>query len=60
MSKAEEDAAEADVKRRQARLAQIEADNEHGRRLIDRYGDSGPRPSFAHVAYQNSKKRRRR
>jgi hypothetical protein len=60
MSKAEEDAAEADIKRRQARLAQIEADNEHGRRLIDRYGDSGPRPRSANVKYANTKRYGRR
>jgi hypothetical protein len=60
MSNAQEDAAKADARRRQERLARIEADNEHGRQLIDRYGHEGPRPSFAQVAYYSNKKRRRR
>ena len=59
MSNAQDDAAKADAERRRARLARIEADNEHGRQLIDRYGDAGPRPQYAHVAYPNKKRRRR-
>ena len=60
MSNAQEDAAKADAERRRERLARIEADNEHGRQLMDRYDDAGPRPRFAHVAYYPNKKRRRR
>ena len=59
MSNAQEDAAKADAKRREARLTQIEAENEHGRQLIDRYGHEGPRPRYAQVAYPNNKRRRR-
>lgn len=59
MSNAQEDAAKADADRRSARLAQIEAENEHGRQLMDRYGNNGPRPQYAHVAYPNKKRRRR-
>ena len=59
MSNAQEDAVKADAERRRARLARIEADNEHGRQLMDRYGNDGPRPQYAHVAYQNKKRRRR-
>lgn len=53
----EEEAAIAE--RRRVRLARLEADNEHGRQLMDRYGHDGPRPRFAHVAYESTKKRRR-
>jgi hypothetical protein len=55
----EDDAAEANAALRRTRLAQIEADDEHGRQLIERYGHEGPRPQFANVAYPNRKRRRR-
>jgi hypothetical protein len=55
----EDDATRANAALRRMRLAQIEADNEHGRQLIERYGHEGPRPRYAEVKYPNMKRRRR-
>lgn len=46
--------------RRLARLAQIEAEQEHGRQLIARYGRETVRPRFAVVGHAGMKRRRRR
>jgi hypothetical protein len=46
--------------RRRARLAQLEADNEHGRQLIERYGRETGRLRRAVVGYAGAKRRRRR
>jgi len=43
-----------------ARLAQIEAEQAHGERLIERYGREQPRQQFAVVGHAGMKQRRRR
>ena len=45
--------------RRRARLAQIEAEQQHGRQLVERYGRDDRRPRFAFVGRAETKQRRR-
>ena len=45
--------------RRRARQAQIEAEQEHGERLLARYGRADTRPRFANIGRLGSKRRRR-
>ena len=45
--------------RRRARLAQIEAEQEHGRQLLARYGGEQPCQRFAAVGHVHVKRRRR-
>lgn len=45
--------------RRLARLAQIDAEQEHGRQLVERYGSEAPRRRFAAVGHAAAKRRRR-
>ena len=45
---------------RKLRQAQIEAKNERGRQLLERYGGGQPRPRFANVGHVTAKRRRLR
>lgn len=45
---------------RRLRLAQIEAENEHGKCLAERYGRDTLRQRFALVGHADAKRRRRR
>lgn len=46
--------------RRRVRQAQIDAENEHGRQLAERYGREMPRQRFAAIGHAVAKRRRRR
>ena len=46
--------------RRRARQAQIEAENERGQQLAERYGRADTRPRFAVLGHADRKRRRRR
>jgi hypothetical protein len=55
-----ETAEEPWARNRRLRLAQIEAEQEHGQQLVGRYGRGDPRPQFAGVGHMAAKRRRRR
>jgi hypothetical protein len=42
--------------RRRARQADLDAANEHGERLLERYGRTDMRPRFAAVGHANAKR----
>jgi hypothetical protein len=45
--------------RRRARQAELEAANEHGRQMAQRYGLEQTRPRFAALGHAGAKRRRR-
>ena len=59
MTTDEDEALPADERRR-ARQAELDAANEHGQQLVERYGRTDSRSSFAVLGHMDGKRRRRR
>ena len=58
-TKADEASLAAADERRRVRQAALDAANEHGQQLVERYGRTDSRPRFAVLGHADGKRRRR-